>query len=137
MKIQDVMTRNVRTVRSSFTIKDAARAMQAEGVGALPVTDDENLIGMLTDRDIVTRVVAEGENPEQVFVSDVMSPRVLYCFVDEDCDEVAQNMADERVLRMPVVDRNKRLVGIVSAGDLQSKAGATDANDELHRDGDL
>lgn len=130
MKVQDVMSKEVRTVRGTVTVREAAMAMLEDGVGALPVADEERLLGMLTDRDIVTRVVVEGEDPTQVHVADVMSPRVLYCFSDQECEEVAQNMAEQHVLRMPVVDRDKRLVGIVSAGDLQTRAGATEANDE-------
>ena len=136
MEVRKVMSQDVRTVRASISVKEAARAMLESNVGALPVTDDERLLGLLTDRDIVTRVVAQGEDPEQVRVVDVMSQRVLYCFDDQDCDEVAKNMADQQVLRLPVVDREKRLVGIVSAGDLQARAGATEANDEEREDED-
>lgn len=132
MKIQDVMSKDVKTVRGNTTVREAARMMAEEEVGALPVTDEQRLLGMLTDRDIVTRFVAEGNDPDVSTVSDVMSPRVLYCFSDQECEEVARNMVEQEVLRLVVVDRQKRLVGIVgivSAGDLQSRASVTRAND--------
>ena len=129
MKIQQVMSTNVRTIGLEASIREAASLMLEENIGAVPVTDDDRLAGMLTDRDIVVRVVASGHDPEDVLVRDVMTSRTLYCFVDDDSERVAQNMVDEGVLRMPVVDRNKKLVGIVSAGDLH-QSGATRANDQ-------
>jgi len=92
--------------------------MMAElDAGALPVQDDDRLVGMITDRDIVVRAVAQGKSPDTP-VRDVMSREVLYCFDDQEIKDIARNMGEVKVRRLPVVNRDKRLVGIVSLGDL-------------------
>jgi CBS domain-containing protein len=103
--------------------------MMAEiDAGAMPVGENDRLIGMITDRDIAIRAVAAGKGPDTP-VREVMSSDVKYCYEDEDLDHVAKNMSDIQVRRLPVVDRNKRLVGIVSLGDLATneKKAATQA----------
>ena len=117
MQVRDVMTHDVRLVRPSETIQQAARVMAEIDAGLLPVTDDDRLIGMITDRDIAVRAVAEGLGPDTP-VSKVMTADVKYCFDDGDIDDVAENMGDIQVRRLPVVNRDKRLVGIVSLGDI-------------------
>lgn len=117
MKIAEVMTRDVRICHPEDTVHDAARTMAELDIGVLPVGDTDRLLGMITDRDIAVRAVAEGKGPE-TSISEVMSPEILYCFEDEDTSEVARNMAEIKVRRLPVVDREKRLCGIVSIGDL-------------------
>lgn len=129
MKISEVMTRNVRVVAPSQTVREAARLMGELDVGALPVADNEKLVGMITDRDIAVRAVAQGRGPDAT-VSEAMTQDVKYCFEDETTDEVTRNMADIQVRRLPVVDRNKRLVGILSLGDL-SHADTPDAGEAL------
>jgi CBS domain-containing protein len=128
MKIKDTITRDVRTIAASSTIREAARLMAEIDAGSLPVSENERLVGMLTDRDIAVRAVAAGKGPDTT-VGEAMSPEVLYCYDDQDIDEVCENMADEQVRRLPVVDRDKKLVGIVSLGDL-ANAGETDAAGE-------
>ena len=117
MQVRDVMTHDVRLVRPSDTIEQAASVMAEIDAGLLPVTDGDRMIGMISDRDIAVRAVARGLGPDTK-VSDVMTGEVKYCFEDEESEEVAQNMGDIQVRRLPVVDRNKRLVGIVSLGDI-------------------
>ena len=117
MKVKDVMTTNVRLARPDQTIAEAARAMSECDAGALPVGDDTRLVGMITDRDIAIRAIAKDLGPETL-VRDVMSKDVLYCFEDEALDHVADNMGEQRVRRLPVLNREKRLVGILSFGDL-------------------
>ncbi|HEY0844444.1 MAG TPA: CBS domain-containing protein [Noviherbaspirillum sp.] len=117
MRIADAMTRDVQVIRPDQSIVDAARMMAECDVGALPVADNDRLVGMLTDRDIVVRGLAQGKAAD-ARVQDVMSPDVKYCFDDEDLDDVAQNMGDLQIRRLPVVSRDKRLVGIVSLGDI-------------------
>jgi CBS domain-containing protein len=90
-------------------------------VGALPVGDNDRLVGMITDRDIAVRGVASGKAPS-TRVEEVMSREVRYCFEDEDTAHVARNMGHEQIRRLPVVDRNKRLVGILSLADLATSA---------------
>lgn len=117
MKISEAMTSNVHIASPDQTICDAARIMAECDSGALPVSDGSRLIGIITDRDIAIRAVAQKKSPDTA-VREVMSNEVLYCFEDEDIEHVAQNMGDLKVRRLPVVSREKRLVGIVSLGDL-------------------
>ena len=117
MKVAECMTRNVRIASPEQTIREAARTMAEIDAGALPVGNDERLLGMLTDRDIAVRAVAQGMGPDTP-VRQVMSAEVKYCFDDETCDEVIANMGDIKVRRLAVLNRDKRLVGIISLGDL-------------------
>jgi CBS domain-containing protein len=117
MRVSDAMTAAVRIANPQQTIADAAKMMAEIDAGALPVGDGDRLVGMLTDRDIAIRAVAEGKGP-QTPVQEIMSKEVLYCFADQDLDDVVQNMADTKVRRMPVLNREKRMVGILSLGDV-------------------
>jgi CBS domain-containing protein len=123
MKVDAAMTRDVRLVRPDQTIREAAQLMAEIDAGAIPVTDNDRLVGMITDRDIAVRAVAQGKPPEAM-IRDVMSPGILYCFDDQELDEVATNMGKNQVRRLPVIDHDKRLVGILSLGDLASKEDA-------------
>ena len=120
MKISKCMTRDVQLASPTQSIRDAAKMMADIDAGSLPVGQDNRLVGMITDRDIVIRAVAEGKSPETL-VREVMSQEVLYCFEDQELEEVARNMADIKVRRLPVLNRSKHLVGIVSLGDLSRK----------------
>ena len=117
MRVSDAMTANVRIAGPQQTIAEAARIMAEIDAGALPVGDGDRLVGMLTDRDIAVRAVALGKSP-QTSVQDIMSKEVMYCFADQDLDEVLHNMAEVKVRRMPVLNRDKRMVGILSLGDV-------------------
>ena len=120
MKVSKCMTRDVELVSPTQTIRDAAQMMAELDAGALPVQQDDRLVGMITDRDIAVRAVAQGKSPETP-VRDVMSPEVLYCFDDQEIEDVSRNMGEVKVRRLPVVNRDKRLVGIISIGDLALK----------------
>jgi CBS domain-containing protein len=122
MKVSDVVTRSVRVASPDQTIQEAAQMMADLDAGIVPVGQNDRLVGMLTDRDIAVRAVAQGWGPDAK-IGDVMTTDVKYCFDDEDTDEVCQNLADQQIRRIPVVDRNKQLVGIVSLGDLALSAG--------------
>jgi CBS domain-containing protein len=117
MRVGEVMTREVRMANPDQTICEAARVMDEIDAGVLPVQENDRLVGMITDRDIAVRAVAR-EMPHTTKVREVMSREVLYCFDDQDLDDIAQNMSDVKVRRLPVVNRDKRLVGIISLGDL-------------------
>ncbi|HTT85431.1 MAG TPA: CBS domain-containing protein [Rhizomicrobium sp.] len=124
------MTQDVELTDPEATLEQAAKMMAEEDVGFLPVGDHDRLVGMITDRDIAVRAVAKGRDPRKTKVREVMTGRVLYCFEDEDADKAAESMSRERIRRLPVVNRNKRLVGVVSLGDIAlkhnpAKAGAT------------
>jgi CBS domain-containing protein len=118
MKIADVMTRDVRVIQPDRTVRDAARLMDEMNVGVLPVCDGRRLVGMITDRDIAIRGVAGGGNAAGMKIREAMTNEVRYCFDDEDTATVAEKMAGWQVRRLPVLNRDKRLVGIVSLGDL-------------------
>jgi CBS domain-containing protein len=120
MRVSECMSRDVRLANPGHTIRDVAQIMADIDAGAVPVSDNDRLVGMITDRDIAIRAVAAGKGPNTP-VREVMSMEVKYCFDDEDLDHVAKNMADIRVRRLPVVNREKRLVGILSLGDLALK----------------
>lgn len=132
MLVREAMTDKVCIINPEQSICDAARLMADNDIGALPVGENDRLIGMITDRDIAVRAVAAHQSPDTK-VRDIMSSEVLYCFEDEDLDHVAHNMGDVKVRRLPVLNRDKRLVGIVSVGDLarkedESTAGSTVAH---------
>jgi CBS domain-containing protein len=120
MKVSEAMTRDVRVASPNESIRDAARIMAEINAGALPVGENDRLVGVITDRDIAVRAVAEGKEPSTK-VRDIMSQEVLYCYEDQDVDDVARNMGDVQVRRLPVVNRDKRLVGIISLGDVACK----------------
>jgi CBS domain-containing protein len=126
MKVSDIMTREVFLASPSQKLREAAAEMEKNDIGVLPVRDNDRLVGMITDRDIAIRGISRGLGPDAP-VSDVMSKDVRYCFEDQDIDELAQNMADEQIRRLPVLNHDKRLVGIISLGDLavsqESEAG--------------
>ena len=131
MKVSDAMTRDVRVANPNQTIQDAAKMMSDIDSGVLPVGENDRLIGMITDRDIAVRAVAQGKGP-QTLVREVMTDHVHYCFDDEDTDEVTRKMADSQVRRLPVVNRDKRLIGILSLGDVAtSRDGADEAGEAL------
>ena len=126
MRVSEAMTRDVRVANPEQSIREVARIMAEIDVGALPVGDKDRLIGMVTDRDIAVRAVAQGKSPDTK-VRDVMSQNVKYCFEDEDIDHVARNMGDIQMRRLPVVNREKRLVGIVALADVAMKHGPDSA----------
>lgn len=118
MNISEVMTPNVRVVSPHDTLQFAAQLMEEIDVGLLPVTENEELIGTLTDRDITIRAVAQGLSPEETQVSEVMTSDALYVFEDQSVEEAAQDMSDFQVRRLPVLNRENHLVGIVALADL-------------------
>lgn len=117
MKICDIMTRDVCIAAPEQTVREAAKKMAEIDAGMLPVSENDRLVGMVTDRDIVIRGVAAGKGPDAK-IRDIMTPDVKYCYEDQDTEDVAGNMAEQQVRRLPVLDHNKRLVGIVSLADI-------------------
>ncbi len=118
VQIRDVMSKRFILVPPGTSIQDAAGLMRDHDFGFLPVAENGRLIGMVTDRDIAVRAVAEGTHPQVGTVRDVMTPKTYYCFEDQDVQEVCDNMSFIKVRRLPVVNQQKRVVGIVSMGDL-------------------
>jgi len=120
--ISEIMSDQVTYVGPQATVAEAARLMRDKDFGALPIADDDRLVGMLTDRDISIRVVADGKDPTTTTVREAMTPEVRYCFDDQTVEEIARNMGAQKVRRLPVMNRDKRLVGIVALGDLSKVA---------------
>ena len=117
MEIGKVMHRDVQIIGPTESLRNAAAMMKKLDAGVLPVGEHDKLVGMITDHDIAIRGIAAGKGPD-ARVQDVMSQEVKYCFEDEEVTHVAENMAELQIRRLPVMNRNKRLVGIVSLGDL-------------------
>jgi CBS domain-containing protein len=130
MKVSEAMTRDVRVASPEQTVQKAAQTMADLDAGALPVGEKDHLVGMITDRDIAIRGVAKGKGPKAK-VRDVMTQDVKYCFDDQEIEEVTRNMADIQVRRLPVLNRDKRLVGILSLGDIAIRRDGKDAGDAL------
>ena len=121
MKVSDVMTPNPRTVQLSDTIEDAAKIMRDEDTGAVPVIEDDRVVGMITDRDIVIRAVADGDF--ECTIDDIVSDDVVCATPDMTTAEAAELMSEHQIRRLPVVDEDERLVGILSIGDIAVKEG--------------
>jgi CBS domain-containing protein len=117
MQVREAMSSDVKIASPNQTIRDAARLMAQMDCGCLPVGERDRLVGMITDRDIALRAVAKGKSCKTA-VRDIMSSDVKYCFEDQELDEITKNMADIKVRRLPVLNHEKRLVGILSLGDV-------------------
>ena len=121
MFVHEVMTRDVKIASPEDNLQIAAAMMDDADCGILPVGENDRLVGMLTDRDITLRAVAKGKAPDQCKVRDVMSSEIKYIYEDETVEDAERNMSRLQIRRLPVLDRNKRLVGIVSLGDVAIK----------------
>ena len=130
MKISDIMSRDVQVARPEDTLRDAAETMARIDVGSLPICDGRRLLGIVTDRDIVVRGLAKGLGADSS-ITQVMTEGVEYCFDDDDLVEVSDKMAASQIRRIPVVDRDKNLVGIVSLGDVAREARPAESGDVL------
>lgn len=120
MKVKEIMHTGAEVANPDETVQDAAAAMERIDAGFLPVGENDRLIGMITDRDIAIRCVGRGLGP-QTSIREVMTPEVRYCFEDDNVDEVSRNMSELQIRRLPVVNSDKRLVGILSLGDLAKR----------------
>ena len=123
MQLREVMTPNVEVIGSNIRLKDAAAKMKELDVGLMPVCDGERLRGLLTDRDITVRATAEGRDPSKTKVSEIMSADIVFCFEDQEIEEAISLMEVKQIRRVPILDRDKHLVGIVSLGDIAVRAG--------------
>jgi CBS domain-containing protein len=130
MKVSEVMTRDVQTIGPDQRVQDAASFMLTADAGSIPVTDGDRLIGMITDRDIAVRGVAKGYGPDTP-VRQLMTDDIICARDDDDVDDVANRMSEAQVRRLPVVDQNERLCGIVSLGDLSREADESAAAEAL------
>src|SRR2546428_2525850 len=123
MNIHEIMSKDVECVEPSLPIGKAAKKMRELDIGFLPICENGKLVGTVTDRDITIRSVAQGRDPRLAPVSEIMSQDVFYCYDDEDVERVAQYMQEKEVRRMVILNRQKRLVGVVSLGDIAKTSG--------------
>src|SRR6476661_6929200 len=130
MKVSDVMTRDVQTIRPDQPVQEAANFMLSADAGSIPVTDGERLIGMITDRDIAVRGIAKGYGPDTL-VRELMTDDLIVVRVDDDIEEAATRMSEAQVRRPPVIDSDERLCGIVSLGDLSRETDSETASQAL------
>ena len=121
MQVKDVMTRGAEVVLPDATLQEAASKMKSLDIGPLPVCDGDKIIGMLTDRDITVRATAEGLDPKQTRVREVMSKELITCLEDQDVKEAAELMQSKQIRRVPILNKDKRLVGMLSLGDLANR----------------
>ena len=130
-QVANVMTRGVRSMRRDDTLKFAAQAMDELDVGSIPVCEGDRVVGIVTDRDITVRGVAQGLPVDTTPVSAVMSEGVEYCFEDETVDDATEQMQSAQIRRLPVLDRQKKLVGMLALGDVAAKANSDQAGEAL------
>jgi CBS domain-containing protein len=130
-KVADVMSKDVKLASPDDTVQQAARLMAEEDTGALPVGENDRLLGMVTDRDLAVRAVAAGKDPAKTKLREVMSGEPRYVFEDEPVERAAASMAEQQVRRLAVLNRDKRLVGVLSLGDLTREAVGGAAGDAL------
>jgi CBS domain-containing protein len=133
MQLKHIMTEYVEVIAPESSIQEAAAQMRSLDVGVLPVSNEGCLVGMLTDRDLTIRAVADGRDPKNTTVKEVMSQDVAYCFEDQDLEEAEWVMDKRQIRRLPILDRDKRLVGIVSLGDIAIKAEENGAGETLQK----
>lgn len=130
MLVKECMTKKVSRLTPNDTLRAAVKLMSDKDVGAVLIEENDRLVGVLTDRDIVVRAFKEGLDLSAP-IRKAMTPKILYCFDDDSIEDVADNMGKNQVHRLPVIDHNKRLVGIVSVGDISTKASKKSAGAAL------
>jgi len=118
MKLKEIMTQNVEVIHPDDSLQTAAQKMRDRDIGFLPVCDGDRLIGTVTDRDMIVRVIAEGRDPTTIIGRNLATTPVIYCFEDQSVDEAARIMQENQIRRLVILNRDKRLVGVVSLGDL-------------------
>ncbi|MDB5560590.1 MAG: inosine-5-monophosphate dehydrogenase [Hyphomicrobiales bacterium] len=120
MKVRDAMHKGVTWVEPTTSVQALARDMRDEDIGSIPIGENDRLVGMVTDRDIICKGVADGADLSTLTARDVMSGPILYCRADEDVDDAVRLMEANKVRRLPVIDENKRMIGMLSLGDIAS-----------------
>ncbi len=133
MKLKDIMTTEVVVVSPQTTVRAIAKQMDTSNIGCIPVCDGQKILGVVTDRDICLKAVAQGIDPDQCTADRVMSKPAVWCFEDTDVDEAARLMETRQIRRLVVVDRNKNLVGMVALGDVATRANDRIAGEALEK----
>ncbi len=131
MKVSEVMTKDVCVLDKNKSVQEAAKAMRDKNIGSLPVSEDDKLIGVITDRDLTKKILAEGKSYDTP-LEECVERKIRYCYEDEDTNEISNQMSDLKIRRLPVMSRDKKLVGIVSLGDLAEERGSREDASEAH-----
>lgn len=131
MLVKDVMHKKAKVVNFQDSVEAAAKLMVTEDCGSIPVEKDDRMVGMLTDRDIAIRVVAKGKDPKKTKVQDVMSEGINYCFEEDSLDEASSKMSGKKHRRLPVINKERRLVGMLSLGDIARKNQASKVSSDI------
>ena len=121
MRVTEIMTADVETIAPMATIREAANKMKERNIGALPVSENGQVIGMVTDRDLVLRTIAAGRSPSKTKVKDVMTHDIVYCFADQTVDEACSLMTEHHIRRLAIFNRDRALVGVLSLEDIAIK----------------
>lgn len=132
MKVKEIMHKGVAWVAPDEPLANVANMMRENDVGAVPVAEDDRLIGMVTDRDIAIRAYSDGKDPLNMMASDVMSEGIVYCLADEDVGDAVRIMEDWRIRRLPVINESKRMVGMLSLGDIAARSSAALSSEVLN-----
>lgn len=132
MKVKDAMHKGAEWVAPDTSVPELARRMREHDIGALPVGENDKLIGMVTDRDIVCRGLANGKDTSKLTARDVMTPAIVWCRDEEDLDDATRIMENKKIRRLPVIDKNKRMVGMLSLGDVSHADKAQISSELLH-----
>ncbi len=122
MIVREIMHTGVNVINHHLSVEEAAKLMEKGDIGCLPVEKNDKMIGMITDRDITIRVIAKGKNPKTTKVSEVMSEGINFCFDDQELEDVSRKMQENKQRRLPVVNRQKRLVGMISLAEISSRS---------------
>jgi len=133
MQVREIMTKNVEAIQTGSTIKEAAEKMKRFDVGAMPVFDDGEAVGILTDRDITIRAVAEGHDPTRMSVKEVMTKEVIFCREDESVEYAADLMKQKQVRRLLIKDSQGKVVGILSLGDIATRVEKEQAGETIRQ----
>ncbi len=132
MKVKDAMHKGVEWVPPSTPVADLAKKMREHDIGSIPVGENDKLIGMVTDRDIVCRGIGNGKDLSKLTARDVMTSNIVWCHADEELDDATRIMEDKKIRRLPVIDTNKRMVGMLSLGDISHSAKSKLSGEVLH-----
>lgn len=131
MKVKEIMHPKAKVININHTVEEAAKLMESQDCGSIPVENNEKMVGMITDRDIAIRVVAHGKDPRLTKVKDIMSEGINYCFEEDDIKDASKKMTSRQHRRLPVVNKDKKLVGMVSLGDIANKANDAKLSHEI------
>ena len=133
MRVKEIMSTDVKLIHPRAHLIDAAKLMREKDIGMIPVGEDDRLEGVITDRDIIIRALANGRPLEEVTIREVMTPNCHYCYEEDTIEEASKHMSKDKIRRLAVLDKNKHVVGILSLGDLSTKGSEKEAAKALHR----